>query len=173
MDRALAQKHGAPYIHLAAFAIDVDRVRELLEAADLDGEDAAYPFGWEVLITERYLTERFDPIHRPEQVSLLEDVVLGVLEGDPDALGGQVAFAIWSAIRRERFPARLSGAFASWREEPVELADALDALVEREGELVRGLAAACLETAIDPPLAPPTADALRALMDDASPRSPT
>ena len=26
MDRALAQRYGAPYVHLAAFAIDVDRV---------------------------------------------------------------------------------------------------------------------------------------------------
>ncbi|HEX6243796.1 MAG TPA: hypothetical protein VFZ61_22935, partial [Polyangiales bacterium] len=40
MDRALAQRYGAPYVHLAAFAIDVDRVHRL------EDERSTLPFAW-------------------------------------------------------------------------------------------------------------------------------
>ncbi len=157
MDRGLASKHGVPYVHLAAFAIDVDRIRE--EVEDLDDPR---PFGWEVFLTERYLLSRFDPNRRPEQVAMFEDVVLGVLEGAGDALGGQIVFAIWDAIVRERFPARLRGAFGGWRGRPDALVKDLAKLWAREDALGRELAAGCLEVPLEPPCAPPTVEALRA-----------
>ena len=158
MDPALAAQHGVAYVHLVAFAIDVDRVREAVE-----GYDDPRPFAWEVFLTEAYLLARFDPTRRPEQVHLLEDVVLGILEGAVDALGAQVAFAVWDAIARDRFPQRLKGAFSSWEARPTELVKDLAELFAREAALTRELAASCLEVALDPPLAPPTRAALEAM----------
>ncbi|HJL17799.1 MAG TPA: hypothetical protein RMH99_19195 [Sandaracinaceae bacterium LLY-WYZ-13_1] len=160
MDPALAQRHGVPYVHLAAFAIDVDRVRDAVE-----GFDDPRPFGWEVLLTEAYLQARFDPIRRPEQVLLFEDVVLSILEGEPDALGAQLVFAIWDGIVRGRFPKRLEEAFAGWKTRPKELVKDL-AKLWAEGEArVAALAAGCLDVPLEPPLAPPTREALEALRD--------
>jgi hypothetical protein len=158
MDPALAQRHGVPYVHLAAFAIDVDRVRDAVE-----GFDDPRPFGWEVFLTEAYLLERFDPVRRPEEVLLFEDVVLSILEGAPDALGSQLAFAVWDALVRQRFPARLEGAFASWRARPEQLVKELATLWRDGARHVRELAAGCLEVELEPPLAPPTREALEAL----------
>lgn len=160
MDRALAASHGVDYVHLAAFAIDVDRVRE--EVEDLDDPR---PFAWEVFLVEQYLGAHFDPIRRPEQVLVLEDVVLGVLEGARDALGSQIVFAIWDLVVRERFPQRLRTAFASWRARPDELVKDLAPLFAEEARHRRELAASCLEVPLDPPCAPPTIEALRALAE--------
>lgn len=162
MDRALAASHGIDYVHLAAFAIDVDRIRE--EVEDLDDPR---PFAWEVFLVECYLTAHFDPNRRPEQVLLFEDVVLGVLEGARDALGSQIVFAIWDLIVRERFPQRLRGAFSSWQARPDELVEDLAPLFAEEDRHRRELAASCLEVPMSPPCAPPTIEALRALSDEA------
>ncbi|MCZ7685132.1 MAG: hypothetical protein M5U28_42720 [Sandaracinaceae bacterium] len=151
MDRALAAKHGAPYVHLAAFAIDVDRVREAVE-----GYGDPRPFAWEVLLTEVYVLARFGR----DGSALLEDVVLSILEGEPDALGGQLAFAVWGR-RRARRAAR--GAAARLR----ELARAPEGAGPRAREAVAGrvpprgrAGRGCLEAPLDPPLAPPTREAL-------------
>ena len=160
MDRALAAKHGVPYVHLAAFAIDVDRVREAVE-----GYDDPRPFGWEVFLVERYLLDRFDPNREPELCLLFEDVVLGVLDGEPDALGSQIVFAIWDLIQRARFPRRLEGAFRAWKARPDELCRDLDALFADEEVLGAALARGCLEVALEPPLAPPTKEALARLAE--------
>jgi len=159
MDPALAARHGSDYVHLAAFAIDIDRVRDAIE--DLENPR---PFAWEVFLTERYMLERFAPNRRPEQLLLFEDVVIGVLEGDVDALGSQIVFAIWDAIACERFPRRLTPAFASWEARPDELLQDLAVLFEEEEALVPRLAVLCLEAEIDPPLAPPTYEALEAML---------
>lgn len=156
MDRALAARHGVDYVHLAAFAIDVDRIREAVE-----GYDDPRPFGWEVFLVEAYLVERFDPIRRPEEAVLFEDVVLSVLEGEPDALGSQVVFAVWDLIGRDRFPKRLEGAFAAWPAKPKELVKDLDRLFVDESRHIVELARGCLDVALDPPVAPPTDEALR------------
>ena len=158
MDRHLASTHGVPYVHLAVFAIDVDRIRE--EVEDLDDPR---PFGWEVFLTECYLLARFDPIRQPVQRVLIEDVVLGALEGARDALGSQIAFAVWGLVVRERFPQNLGEAFASWSARPDELVKELTPLFAREAETRRALAAGCLEVSLTPPCAPPTLEALRAL----------
>lgn len=154
MDRALAARHGVPYVHLAAFAIDVDRVREHVE-----GYDDPRPFGWEVLLTEHYLLERLGV----EDRVLLEDTVLGILEGEPDALGGQLAFAVWDAVVRGELPDELRSAFKSWRERPDELVKDLTPLWADAPRLIRELAEGCLAVELDPPLAPPTKLALEAI----------
>ena len=160
MDPALAAQHGVAYVQLAAFAIDVDRVREHVE-----GYDDPRPFGWEVFLTEAYLLERFDPNRRPEEVVIFEDIVLGIIEGEPSAFGAQIIFAIWDLIERGRFPKRLEGAFSSWPSRPDELVAELTPLFEDEAAQRRELARACLDTELDPPLAPPTVAALRGMTD--------
>ncbi len=158
MDRALAAQHGVPYVHLAAFAIDVDRVREATE-----GYDDPRPFGWEVFLVERYLLAHVDANRQPELVLILEDVVLGVLEGAPDALGSQVVFAIWDLIGREQLPKRLEGAFRAWQGRPDELTEDLDVLFADADRHARELARGCLAVTLDPPLAPPVVAALEAM----------
>jgi hypothetical protein len=154
MDRALAARHGVAYVHLAAFAIDVDRVREAVE-----GYDDPRPFGWEVLLTEAYVVARFGA----GDATIVEDAVLSVLDGEPDALGAQLPFAVWDAIERGELPRTLRDAFRSWRARPRELVRALGALWERGDAIVRELAESALAVELDPPLAPPTREALEAM----------
>lgn len=161
MDPALAQRHGVPYVHLAAFAIDVDRVREAVE-----GFDDPRPFGWEVFLTEAYVLERFDPDARPDELVLFEDVVLSILEGGPDALGSQLVFSIWDAIVRGRLPKDLERAFSTWRARPKQLVRDLAQLWVDGPKNVRELAAGCLEVELDPPPAPPTREALERMAGD-------
>lgn len=157
MDAAIAQQHGVPYVHLAAFAIDVDRVRVELE------EDETLPFGWEVFLTEHYLLSQFDPIRKPEELVLFEDIIVSVLEGGGDALGAQIVFAMYDAMKREKLPARLEPAFDRWKEGPDELVEELKELWARETELVEMLAKRVLECKMEPPFAPPAEEALKAL----------
>ncbi|MCC6873002.1 MAG: hypothetical protein IT378_01740 [Sandaracinaceae bacterium] len=155
MDRDLATQHGVRYVHLAAFAIDVDRVREAVE-----GYGDPRPFAWEVFLTERYLLARFDP---REDRALVEDAVLSILDGEPDALGAQLAFALWDAIARGRWPSSSKQAFASWKGRPDEMVRDLAPLWRDEAAHARSLAAGCLDVELDPPLAPPTRAALEAM----------
>ncbi|MFK7984707.1 MAG: hypothetical protein AB8I08_01670 [Sandaracinaceae bacterium] len=164
MDPALAAAHGVDYVHLAACAIDLDRIREAVE-----GYGDPRPFGWEVFLTEQYMFAHFDPIRSPRQVVLFEDIVMGVLEGQVDALGSQIVFAVWDAIVRGRFPKRLEAAFASWEARPDELVRDLDVLFEEETALRSRLAEGCLAVELDPPLAPPTQAALAALSQTGAP----
>ena len=78
MDRTLAAQHGIPYVHLAAFAIDTDRVREVLEA-DAGDDDDALPFGWEIFLTAHYVRTRFEASSEAHRV-ILEDAVISVLD---------------------------------------------------------------------------------------------
>jgi len=159
MDRALAAQHGVSYVQLMAFAIDVDRVREQEE-----GYDDPRPFGWEVFLVELYLLDHFDPNRRPEEVTIFEDIVLGVIEGEPSALGSQIVFSIWDLIQRGRFPKRLEGAFSTWRGRPDELVEDLGELFAEEARLRVELARGCVEVEMSPPLAPPTMATLRQMM---------
>ena len=156
MDRTLAARHGAPYVHAVAFAIDVDRVL----AVDPDGD--ALPFGWEVMLTEAYLEQELSPGSVPEHASLLEDTCLSILErprGD-SPLGGQFVFAVYSGVRRGVLPESLMDCFASWKKPPRGFAEEVAALWEKP-DLLPQLAQHCLNTTVHPSLVPPVVEALK------------
>jgi hypothetical protein len=156
MDRALAARHGVPYVHLVAFAIDLDRVRE---ATDAHPAATRWPFGWEVYLTAQYLLAHVDPIAAR---ALVEDTCTSVVEAG-DALGGQLPFAVYTLVSRGAYPDDLSALFSGWSAPPEELVKALSTLFddERAGEL----AAACRAFPLDPPLTAPTRAALETLRD--------
>ena len=159
MDRALAHRYGAPYIHLAAFAIDIDRVNQRI------GDQL--PFAWEVWLTEFSLKRLMDSV-KHDPTSMLEDTCLAILDlprpkpGELGALGGQLAFALYTAVARGIVPARLGHCFAVWKKPPVELIDDVAALEQTEG-LAAELARRCLEAPLDPPLVAPVRAALEEL----------
>jgi hypothetical protein len=158
MDRALAQRYGAPYVHLAAFAIDVDRVREL------DPEDDTLPFGWEVWLTERYLEQLFETATR-DPAPMIEDACLSVLElprprhGEPAPFGSQLPFAVYAGVTREKLPDTLAACFRTWKKPPRQLLEALAEADQREG-LLSQLAQHCLRAPVEPPLVEPVRAAL-------------
>jgi hypothetical protein len=164
MDRAMAARYGVPYVHLAAFAIDVDRARDALE--DDEGRVSSdLPMGWEVFLTARYLATRVDAREDPLK-TMIEDAVLGVFELPPseDAVfGSQLPFAVWHCVERGIFPGELGSVFKAWKTKPKELGRDLDRLMEDEAENTRRFAARCLEAKLEPPMAPPTLEALGAL----------
>lgn len=162
MDRALAQQYGVPYVHLVVFAIDVDRVREWLEDAE---QDDALPMGWEVFLTERYLDAHLDASTEAGR-AMIEDVVLTVFDLPPSddvVFGSQLPFAVWHAVVRGALPLSLDGAFRAWKTRPKELGAELDRLYASKDERTRALARRCLDTPLEPPLAPPALAALEAL----------
>jgi hypothetical protein len=171
MDRALAQRHGVPYVHLTVFAIDVDRVRDETER---DEEDEAVPFGWEVFLTARYLAWRCDPSDDATR-AMLEDATLAVLElppSDEGVLGSQLPFAVWALVARGLWPSSLEACFRAWKKKPRELEKELGKLFDRGEVLERSLARFALDASIEPPIAPPTRDALSSLAasPDAAPQ---
>ena len=155
MNSALAARYGASYVHLAAFAIDADRVYVL----DPDAE--GLPFGWEVFMTECYAITAL-PAHDEQACSLLEETCLSILEQAPEdqGLGSQLVFAIHDAIERGLYPASLKQMFRSWNRPPRQLRAALDALLHEPLPPLAACAAHCLRAALDPPLTPPTRAAL-------------
>ncbi len=168
MDRALALKYGAPYIHMAAFAIDIDRV---LQHA---GERDPRPFAWEVFLTAAYLEHAASehPDERSEE--MLEEAALSILDRQPGdvPLGAQLAFAIYDLLRRGKLPEQFESVFRQWRvplkrgskKRRIQTPDKdVDALFKDHVANAAKLAASCLKEAIDPPLAPPTRKSLEAL----------
>lgn len=152
MDRALAVKHGVDYVHLAAFAIDVDRVREASES-----QRDERPFGWEVFLTECYLLEAIDPSSEGH-ASLLEDTLLAVLElrEGEEVLGTQLPFSVWHAVARRGWPADLGRALRHWKGQPEQLGRDLDGFFVEHESARKALAEGCLDLSLTPPLAPPT-----------------
>jgi hypothetical protein len=159
MDRALAQRYGAAYVHLAAFAIDVDRVhRESPESSGL-------PFGWEVFLTEVRLLQLLDEAST-DPAPMLEEMCLQVMDlprGDAlGALGAQLPFAVYTAVAHGHLPASLGECFRVWKKPPSELIDDVARLFATQGLSAR-LAAHCLRTPLHPPLAAPVRQTLEAL----------
>jgi hypothetical protein len=152
MDRTLAAKYGASYVQLAAFAIDVDRLYAL------QAEWPTLPFAWEVFLTECALLSSIDAA----QHALLEDVCLSILEQAPEeqGYGSQLLFAVYDAIARERYPKTLLGLFRSWKSRPKVLLNALSDMWRSPNEPLSRFAAHALAQPLDPPLSPPTRDAL-------------
>lgn len=163
MDRALAQKYGAPYVHLAAFAIDVDRVHRL------DFERPTQPFAWEVFLTELRLA-RFMDEATTDPAQMFEDMCLAVMDlpraasDTQGVLGAQLPFAIYAGVAHEHLPTSLGQCFQIWKKPPTDLLAELDALAQRP-ELVATLAAHCLRAQLDPPLAEPVRVALLAMCE--------
>lgn len=169
MDRALAQRHGAPYVHLAAFAIDVDRVHRL------DLEQPAQPFAWEVFLTEMRLA-RFMDEASVDPTQMLEDMCLAVMDlprsaGDAQGvLGAQLPFAIYAGVAHDHLPNALGHCFRSWKRPPLDLLEELAQLAQRPG-LTAALAAHCLAAPVEPPLSGPVRLALAEMAENAVPRT--
>jgi hypothetical protein len=164
MDRALAAAHGASYVHLAVFAIDVDRMYWV------DPERNDMPFGWEVFLTESYVLGSLDATQEAQH-DLLEAVCMDIMDETPGEppLGGQLVFAVHDAVERQRLPSTLRGLFLRWPSQPAELRASLDTLWKSApGSLVE-LAAQCLQMDLTPPLAPPTRSVLQAMVDSTFP----
>lgn len=164
MDRALAQRYGAPYVHLAAFAIDVDRVhRSRPDAPEL-------PFGWEVFLTELRLKAYMDETSA-DPAAMLEEMCLAVMElpaargEELGALGGQLPFAIYVGVAHGHLPSVLGSCFQAWRRPPVDLIDELTELAATKG-LTAKLVNYCLQAPIDPPLVEPVRVALSGLLSE-------
>ena len=155
MDRALAARFGVPYVHLAVFAIDVDRINAE------HGDDDAFPNGFEVFLTERYLVDRFDPAGDPDQRELVVETCESVIESG-QALGAQIPFAVYAAVEHGAWPSDLASVFRGWKKKPAELLRSVAALHGDLDARAR-LAAACLAVPLDPPLAAPSREALEAM----------
>lgn len=160
MNPALAAKHGVPYVRLAAFAIDVDRIREA--AGDTDER----PFGWEVFLTEIYMLENFDPAS-PRARSIIEDTCLDIieLEDGAEVLGSQIPFAVFDAAHRDLWDKSMAEVLSQWRRPSKELFKELSPLFTNGDENVIELAKSCLMFDLDPPLPTPTIDTLRWMIE--------
>jgi hypothetical protein len=163
MDRDLAATHGVLYVHLAVFAIDIDRVYWQ------DPEDSSLPFGWEVFLTECFLLQHLHD--EPGSHELLEALCVPLLEETPGEppLGGQIVFAIYDAVRSAQLPPALSKLFSTWQNPPRELLSALDELDATRAQALPVLAQHCLSAELTPPLAPPTREALLKMREPAPP----
>jgi hypothetical protein len=163
MDRGLAAKHGALYVHLAAFAIDIDRVFAAIAPDDEDDigltgapDPEEQPFGWEVFLTSARV-RALDP-GDPKVLAMLEETCAFVLDQAPDeqGYGSQLVFGVYDAVKRGALPQSLADLFRSWRARPKQLDRALDALWKNDAAALPAIAARCESIALEPPLAPPT-----------------
>jgi hypothetical protein len=159
MNRVLAAQYGAAYVQLAVFAIDVDRV-----FVENQAERAELPFGWEVFLTECHLLGRVAQ-GDAAQLAMLEDTCIAILEQEPDeqGYGSQLLFAAYDATSRGFLPSELASVFSSWRKRPKQLSKALSAFWNEPARQLALLAGHCLSRALEPPLAPPTREALAAM----------
>lgn len=160
MDRALAQRYGAPYVHLAAFAIDIDRVHRL------EDERSTLPFAWEVFLTEMRLM-RFMDEAQVDPASMFEDMCLAVMDlprprESQGPLGAQLPFAMYVGVAHQHLPSRVGACFHAWKKPPVELIEDTAKLAAQTG-LMASLATHCLSAALDPPLVDPVKQALLAM----------
>ncbi len=162
MDPALAAQHGIPYVHLAAFAIDVDRVRAFV---DEDGT-TEWPFAWEVFLTEVHILGALD-LKSDEHLQMLEDIAAFVLEQPRDLslLGAQVTFAIYDLMSRGHLPKSFEACFSAWKKKPTPLLESLSELWADAEQEAHDIASACLGVPIVPPMAPPTHQALESIAE--------
>jgi hypothetical protein len=155
MDRDLVAAHGVSYVQLAVFAIDIDRVYWLEPELD------SLPFGWEVFLTEWFLLAHILP-DSEKQRDLLEAICVPLLDETPGEppLGGQIIFAVYDAVQRGVLDPTLIKLFAGWRTPPREMVNALAALHVDPLPHIAKFASYCLQAELEPPLAPPTREAL-------------
>jgi len=155
MDPLLAAQYGRPYVQLAAFAIDVDRVYAI------DEDQPTLPFGWEVFLTECFLVARIAPKPGKPQ-PLLEDTCLSILEQEPEqqGYGSQLLFAVYDATERGLYPPSLKGLFRSWSTRPRLLQKALAEMWKTPAQAMAVGATRCLAEPLQPPLSPPSREVL-------------
>lgn len=158
MSPELATVHGVPFVHLAVFAIDIDRIHA--EVAD----DDDWPFGWEVYLTEHYVLHRMD-VDDATRRALLEATLASILDrrGGDSPLGSQLTFAVYDAVTRGQLPTELRSAFKGWRKGPRALLASLRILHERGDEALEAIVDRCLTYDLDPPVAGPTRSALESM----------
>lgn len=160
MDRALAQQHGALYVQLVVFAIDIDRVCQLL------GDDDSLPLGWEVFVTEACLVSLVDPDNEAHRL-VIEDACLDLLVDQADPrLGSQLPFAIYNAVVRGALPESLRALFHRWKSPSKSLLSDLAELWVARAVALPKLGRMCLDAPLSPPLAPPTVQILERLIAD-------
>lgn len=162
MDREVATKYGAQYVHLAAFAIDIDRIRDEVEqdeGVDQAEIELTWPFAFEVFLTEAWILDELDPAS-DEHLALLEDAVRSAMaRGASDAgqvFGAQLPFAIYDAMKRGALPKTLAYLFDGWKTEPRDLVADLAVLWQKGDEERARLARAASEITLEPPMAPPS-----------------
>ncbi|MDH5672179.1 MAG: hypothetical protein OEZ06_08520 [Myxococcales bacterium] len=162
MDVALAATHGVHYVHLAAFAIDVDRLY-----AHFEEREQQLPFAWEVFLCERYLQLKWSQEDEDAagDETMLEEICMGILEQPPQeqGLGSQLLFAVYHGVQRGWLPASLKRVFHRWRSRPKQLLSALDRLSAGATDPLPELARRCLEAELLPPLSAPTRESLEAM----------
>jgi hypothetical protein len=160
LDRGLSGLHGADYVRLCAFAIDVDR------SYMVDPESPGLAFGWEVFTTECFALHLIDPAREAHHV-LLEDTCLSILEQSPDdqGYGSQLLFAVYHAVERDIYPASLRPLFRTWRKRPKQLLKALDALWEHPTERLAAHATYCLSPKVTAGLSPALTPATKAALE--------
>lgn len=159
LDRELAAQHGVPYVHLAAFAIDTDRVRERFEQVLVDEDQL--PFGWEIFLTAQFLHAAFEPAHDGHRM-LVEDAVQAVLDrpaSQAPPLGAQLPFAVYDLVRRGLWPEDALVLFGQWKKKPDAALRELEPLWQDALLSAGELAHACLQCDLDPPAAPPVREA--------------
>lgn len=159
MNPWMAANFGSEYVHLAAFAIDVDRIQEAVEEDPM----AKWPDGWEVFLTEYYLLGLLEPMS-DEYLFLLRKACEEIV-GDQEAgmlLGAQLPFAVYDASARGFLPEGLKSVFSQW--ESVELPEELNEFWNAPNIEAADLAEACLEIELHPPLSPTTRVALEDIM---------
>ena len=100
--------------------------------------------------------------HEAKRVLWFPAELLEAPPGEP-ALGGQIVFAIYDAVRRGQLDPELSALFMAWPKPPEDLVASLAQLWEAPRESAKRLAEHCLGVSLTPPLAPPTQATLEAL----------
>lgn len=169
MEPELARRYGSLYVHLAALAIDLDRIAEHVE----DEPEDDWPFAWEVFLTEFVFLAKVD-LEQAADLALVEEVCASALAasevamssgaGSQGPLGAQVLFAAHDAISRGDWPDSLAPLFANWEADGT-LGEALEPLWEVAETAAADLAALCLKVELDPPIAPTTQALLEAIVD--------
>jgi len=79
---------------------------------------------------------------------------------------------VWALVSRGLWPADLESWFKSWKKRPRELEKGLAPIFESSDAEERALARFALSVELEPPIAPPTREALASLAAPAEPAGP-
>ncbi|MGB0680710.1 MAG: hypothetical protein ACPGUV_13740 [Polyangiales bacterium] len=159
MQAELARVFGPPYVHLAAFSIDIDRLRPTLDATH------DWPLGWEVFL----IAGAIDAL-QPEADADIADMLVATAESlvacidEEERLGLPLLLAVRELSRRRRLPRAFAKLFQDWDALSAPLKRCLDLLWQGRASWQTRLAQACLAAPLAPPLAPPSRQLLERLV---------